>query len=267
MERDERETRRDSFLGDSADYFAARPGYPSALLSEAIALGGVAAGARLLEVGCGTGEATVWFVEQGFRVVATDRSHEMLRLAANRLDRFANVDLLASDFERDPPDGRFDALVAATSYHWLAPETRAERCADALRPGGAIVLLWHTHPHPFTGYFARSQSIYECLVPHWTLPSTPGMTEEGIVGIIDELRSNGRFVSIERRSHDWSRVYDRPLYLRLLNTYSDHRLLPDQTRRALYDALAGLIDDEFEGVVERPYRSELIVGRLDGNAG
>lgn len=260
MHRAEREERRDSFLTEADDYFAARPGYPHDLLRLAVELGGLDAGARLLELGCGTGQATAWFAKQGFHVLALDRSQEMIRLAERRLDSMPGVQLVCSDFESRPA-GRFDGLLAATSYHWLDPETRVARCAEALHPGAPIILLWHTHPHPFTGYFERSQSIYRDVIPGWEPPSTPGMAETGIVRIIDELGAEGSFTAFERRSHDWTRRYDRDLYLRLLNTYSDHRLLPENQRRELLARVAALIDEEFDGVVLRPYRTELIVAR------
>lgn len=264
MERAEREARRDSFLGNVDDYRAARPGYPEALLEQAVSLGGLAPGASLIEVGCGTGEVTEWLVGRGFHVLALDRSADMTRLAADRLRAADGVDLRCADFESGEVEGRFDGLVAATSYHWLDPDTRARRCADALEPGGAIILLWHTHPRPFTGFFERSQALYRELVPEWPSPSTSGMVVEGIHRIIEELQADGLFTAIERVKHDWARTYDRGLFMRLLNTYSDHRLLPAATREELHRRLGEMIDRDFDGRVERPYRTELIVGRRAG---
>lgn len=262
-ERKEREriARRDSFLDDASDYHAARPPYPDALLQEAVELAELSAPARIFEIGCGTGEATQWFAHQGFRVRATDRSAEMLHFALQRLTRLENVEVIQADFEAAPPGESFDALLAATSYHWLNPDTRVQACADALRPDGALILLWHTHPLPYTGYFERAQEIYHRHVPDWTPPSTPGMAEKGILQIIEELTRDTLFTTPQRRSHTWTRTLDRALYLRLLNTYSDHRLLPQEQRTPLYAELAELIDLEFGGQVVRPYRTELVVAR------
>ena len=261
MNRDERESRRDSFLGDADDYAAARPGYPTALLETALELGGVAPGAPLLEVGCGTGEATEWFARRGFPVVALDRSADMARLAADRLAAFSSVEVRCQDFELDPPQGQFAGLISATAYHWLDPETRVERCAESLQVGGALILLWHTHPMPYKGYFERSQSIYRRIMPGWTPPSTPSKSEQRIAAVLDELGEAGLFQDLERRSVEWSRTYSRDLYLRLLSTYSDHRSLSSGALDELLAEVGALIDREFSGVVERPYCTELIVGR------
>lgn len=259
MDRREREGRRDSFLADAEDYFAVRPGYPDGLLEEAVELAGLSPPDRILEMGCGTGEATEWFAHRGFRLLAMDRSPDMIRMARRRLAGVEGVELRVRDFEKESPEDRFVGVLMATSYHWFEPTTRVERCADALEPGGALILLWHTHPLPFTGYHARSQPIYEHIVPGWTPPASPGMSEERISTLIEELTADGVFGRIERRTHDWRRVYDRDLYLRLLSTYSDHRLLSEEQRTRLFRELAQLIDRDFDGEVERPYRTELIV--------
>ena len=86
------------------------------------------------------------------------------------------------------------------------------------------------------------------------------MSEQRIDGIVEELAS-GRFDDVERRSHDWSHTYERETYLRLLSTYSDHRLLAEEQRKGLFLELGELIDSEYAGAVERPYRTELILAR------
>ena len=131
--RAEREARRDTFLGDAADYAAARPGYPDEVLEAAVALAGLAPGARVLELGCGTGFATSWLAERGFEVLAVDRSAEMAAYAREALAGHPTVEVRVGDFESLAPEGGRDAVVAATSYHWLDPVDRAARCAAHLR--------------------------------------------------------------------------------------------------------------------------------------
>ncbi len=37
----------------------------------------------------------------------------------------------------------FDLVVAATSFHWLDPDTALDKIADVLRPGGHVALWWN----------------------------------------------------------------------------------------------------------------------------
>jgi len=62
------------------------------------------AGGRVLELGCGTGNATRLLEERGFEVVAVDASPEMLAVARTKLTRTA---LVAADMRDVDLPGRF----------------------------------------------------------------------------------------------------------------------------------------------------------------
>src|ERR1700741_2434946 len=84
-------------------YDRARPGYPQSLVDRAIERGGLAPGARVLEVGSGTGKLTELLVARGLRVDAVDPGENMIAAAQRRvgatdavrfhLGRFEDVDL------------------------------------------------------------------------------------------------------------------------------------------------------------------------------
>ena len=95
-------------------------------------------GARVLDVGCGTGVPTAgMMVESGLEVVGIDVSAEMLRIARHNVPgaRFVAMDIL----EMDDSLGEFDAAVAFFSLLMLR---RADipgvirRVRSTLRPGG-----------------------------------------------------------------------------------------------------------------------------------
>lgn len=261
MDRSEREARRDTFLCNAEDYSATRPGYPDALLQMATSLGALEAGSTVLEVGCGTGVVTSWLAAHGLNVRAIDRSREMVEIARQRLAEHTGVSVHHEDFEDGSASQRFDGLVFATSYHWLDPAERVWRCGQSLKPDGALILLWHVHPLPYTGFFARVEPIYKRFFPGRAAPASPGMSEERIQQVVLELEEAAEFGPVARRSHDWARTYDRRSYLRLLNTYSDHQRLAGAQREELYAELSTVIDSEYNGEVKRPYRTELVIAR------
>lgn len=271
MDRTEREARRDTFLARAEAYDAARPGYPSELLAYAVEATGTPEGGRVLEIGCGTGQATGWLAERGFRVLAVDRSAEMIEVARRRHEAGPpGADTLVEFRHADAEDlaapAAFHLAVCSTSYHWLDPDTRARRCASFLVAGGGLALLWNTHPPPHDGFFAEVQEAYEAHVPDWPDPPTEATAEARIRGIEVELEAAGAFASVERRTLDWHHRYAAASYLALLATYSDHARLPDERRRRLFGAIAGLIDTRYDGAVTKRYRSVLVLGtgRLDG---
>src|SRR3712207_9472293 len=79
------------FDEDAERYDRARPGYPPALFDDLAALAGIGPGCRVLEIGCGTGQATVPLAERGCEVVAVELGPQMAAVARRNLARFPAV--------------------------------------------------------------------------------------------------------------------------------------------------------------------------------
>jgi len=73
-------------------YASARPGYPDALFADVEAHAGLAPHACLLEVGCGTGQATRAIAARGYRVSALDPGPELVRIARESCADRSNVE-------------------------------------------------------------------------------------------------------------------------------------------------------------------------------
>ena len=102
-------------------------------------------GARIVEIGCGTGILTQKLVQAGYQVVGIDLSPAMIRLARGRA---AGAKLrVASWVDFTPP--ACDAIVAVGEcFNYLSTDPRThrtalvgflERAATALRPGGKLL--------------------------------------------------------------------------------------------------------------------------------
>jgi SAM-dependent methyltransferase len=95
-------------------------------------------GARLLDVGCGTGHHLARYRRLGFEVAGVDGSAEMLALA-----RAANpgVPLQRVDLQRLPfPDATFDVVLSIEVLRYLPdPALALREMARVLRPGGVLV--------------------------------------------------------------------------------------------------------------------------------
>jgi len=127
-------------------YDAVRPGYPEELVDTACAIGGLDAGSRVLEIGCGTGKLTEALVERGLRVDAVDPGPNMIELARRRTGHSAGVEFHVGRFEDFALlEGTYDAVFSATAFHWVDPAVGWAKAARALRPGGLLALLMHVH--------------------------------------------------------------------------------------------------------------------------
>jgi 16S rRNA A1518/A1519 N6-dimethyltransferase RsmA/KsgA/DIM1 with predicted DNA glycosylase/AP lyase activity len=65
-------------------YDRVRPGYPDALIDDAITLAGLGPSAGVLEIGSGMGKATEAFVRRSFSVVGVEPGASLARVARQR---------------------------------------------------------------------------------------------------------------------------------------------------------------------------------------
>src|SRR5436305_1222129 len=81
---------RNSFDNVALQYDRSRPGYPSALIDDAIALSGIAGDDRVLEVGSGTGIATELLARRGYRIETIEVGAAVAAVAREKLRGFPN---------------------------------------------------------------------------------------------------------------------------------------------------------------------------------
>jgi SAM-dependent methyltransferase len=111
----------------------------------------VAAGGRVLDLGCGTGNLARAADASGLRVTACDISPEMLRRAAAG-DRGGAVDWVCLEprWARLPfESAAFDAVVAASVLEYVErPIAVLRECARVLRPAGIMLCTVPDPTHP-----------------------------------------------------------------------------------------------------------------------
>lgn len=253
---------RTTFNQAPGDYNAVRPGYPDQLFEDVVALSGIPPGGQALEIGCGTGQATLPFAQRGYHILCLDIGADLLAIAAANLHAYPQVHFEHVSFEDWTVNaGAYDLVYAATSFHWVPREIGYPKAVLALKPGGALAVFSNAHPRFYTDFFAEVQPVYRQYMPDQLDPRQRPTTDEEIEEQSRYMQSTGLFSSVEVRTYPWTKTYTTREYIQLLNTYSDHRALPEERRRGLYQAIADLIDSHYEGKVERPYLTELFLGK------
>ncbi|AKJ15366.1 methyltransferase [Streptomyces incarnatus] len=254
-----------TFDEDAELYDRARPGYPPELYDDLAELAGARPGSRVLEVGCGTGQATVPLARRGCRITAVEAGPSMAALARRNLAGAGQAEVVTAEFEKWPlPDEPFDAVVSATAFHWVDPAVRVAKAADALRPGGALAVVRTQHVAGGTEeFFVEVQRCYERFDPA-TPPGLRLPAAEDVDGSdhAEEVARSGRFGPTVFRRYERDLTYATADYLDLLRTYSGHRALPPAARTALLECIAALIDRRYGGRVTKRHLIELGVSRL-----
>jgi SAM-dependent methyltransferase len=127
----------------AVEYDRNRPTYPDALVDRACAAGGLAAGDRVLEIGCGTGQLTRSLVARGLRITAVEPGGNMIELAKRSVRGPGEVEFVNHRFEDAPIDGGFAAVFSASAFHWVDPDVGWAKVAGSLSPGGPLALISH----------------------------------------------------------------------------------------------------------------------------
>lgn len=258
----ERNARKVIFDEVAEEYDAIRPGYPEEFIDEVLRLAGLPENGAVLEVGCGSGQATRPLADRAGTLLGIDISPALLKIAAQKFAGKAGVRFQRTSFEEfEAPAGSFDLVLAASSWHWVDPDIGYTKAATLLKPDGCLAVIATLHPKPFTGFFERVQEIYRQVVPEWGDPNRTRTTADAIRDAGKEMEESGRFRAVTNVAHRWSVEYGRDDYLRLLTTYSDHyRLGPERLGRLL-ERMGALIDKEYGGGITRPYETVAYVGR------
>jgi SAM-dependent methyltransferase len=148
------------------DFQRTRPVCPAELFDDLIDKAGLAPGDLLIEIGCGTGQATVPLAERGLAVTAIEIGAGLAAIARARLAAFPAAEVVTGSFEDwQPSGGKADAVLAVSALHWIDPELRYAKPFELLRPGGVLAVagcMW-ARPEVAHPFWAAVQEDYRVV--------------------------------------------------------------------------------------------------------
>jgi len=248
-------------------YDRVRPAYPDELFADLAAITGIESKASVLEVGCGTGQATRSLAALGYSVTAVEPGAGMAALACRRLADFGNVKVENSTFE-DWDDGgrRFDVVLSASAWHWVDPSVGWRRAHDVLRPGGWMALLGHVvvrRPGEPEVY-AETADLHDRFSPgnpgwgHPPLENEVRLTDAGWGSGADPGSLFGPAIVRWYQAVQW---FDGAGFADLLSSTSLYRRLASEVREPLLAAIAERIRTQMGDRAARRYLSVLRLGQ------
>ena len=251
-------------------YDRVRPSYPDELFTDLVAITGVHEGSPVVEVGCGTGQATRSLAALGFSLTAVEPGAGMAALARQRMASFENVQIDTSTFEEWNDQGRrFDLLVAAASWHWVDASVGWPRAHAILRPGGWMALIGNivVRRPGEPEVYAESADLHERYCPgnpdwgHPPLEDEVRTTNEGWGEVEDPGRLFGPTIV---RWYPFIQWFDGAGFADLLRSTSLYRRLDPETREPLLNAIAERIRTQMGDRAPRRYLGVLRVGQRAG---
>ncbi|QSX07824.1 class I SAM-dependent methyltransferase [Alkalibacter rhizosphaerae] len=127
-------------------------------------------GARVLDVGCGSGRDCLWFQSQGFDVYAHDASDVLV----DHCQEFLGERVICATFEEYQTDLSFDGIWACSSLLHVQRKDLPgilTKYAGFLKPGGAFFMS-----------FKRREEDHKKDGRHFT-----NMTEDGLAKLISDI--------------------------------------------------------------------------------
>jgi SAM-dependent methyltransferase len=255
----DRERLRETFGAVAELYDRARPEYPAGVFDDLAELAGLEPGSRVLEIGPGSGKATVELVRRGCAVTGVELSADLARIARRKVP---SATIEVANFEDwEPAEAEFDAICAFAAFHWIAPELRYAKPARLLRPGGVLGVVHGHHVLPGDGdpFFAEVQEDYDAVVPH---PDNRAPEHPEEVGSEwgDEFRAAAVFDRVEERRHVVALPYSADDYVAVLGTFSPNLVLSPEQREELFGRIRARIEARPGGTVTKHYLLVLTVG-------
>jgi SAM-dependent methyltransferase len=263
----ERFTQRRLSFNDIADlYDRARPSYPEQLFNDLMSIGHLTPAISVLEIGCGTGKASVPLAKRVSRLVCVEPGENLATRARYNLRDFPSAEVITSTFETWKAQERFDLVFAASSWHWLDPKTRYEKVASFLKQKGqlAIVTSSHVFPEGFDPLFIEIQTLYDAIGESRSKDRqhTPLPTPEEIPDARDDIERSNVFNDIRVKRYVWTVDYSAQEYVDVLDTYSDHRVMDPTKRVSLYNEIKRRINLRPNGAIRKHYLTILNLAYL-----
>ncbi|MFJ7293129.1 class I SAM-dependent methyltransferase [Streptomyces collinus] len=247
-----RAARAHSFNAAAAQYAANRPSYPPALFEAMEELTGrPLTGARVADVGAGTGIATALLHARGANVVAVEPGDGM---AAQFRRTLPGIPVIRGTGDDLPlADASLDLVTYAQAWHWTDPARAVPEVLRVLRPGGALALWWNT----------------DALDVPWIAEAADRMSRHFGIDVSAEKRNvdystadpSGR-LDFTRRTVRWSRRVPVDTHLANIGSHSVFLVAgAEHTASFMAEEREHLLRAFPDGVVEEVYEVVLLHAR------
>jgi ubiquinone/menaquinone biosynthesis C-methylase UbiE len=233
--------KRFTFNEDVKNYDKWRPTYCKELFNDIIQYSELIQNKKAIEIGIGTGQATVPFLMTGCDVTAIELGKNLAEYSKEKFNEYKNFSVYNTSFEDfECDDNSYDILYSATAFHWIPEEIGYPKALKLLKNDGTLALFWNK-PCVYREddlLHQKIQSIYQKY-----RPSDDKFIEndtERYNKISKTIESYG-FRDLVVKLYHLKRIFNSSDYISLLNTYSDHRSMGDSIKQLVYNEIENTI--------------------------
>jgi SAM-dependent methyltransferase len=251
------------FDASAFEYDRYRPAYPDETINDIVSLSRIGRASRLLEIGCGTGKATVQFASRGFAIDCVDPGRRLVAFASKKCRKWRKISFTVDTFENvELRPHSYDLVFSAHAFHWVRPTVRLKKANTMLSHNGSLALFYNYPGRPKGRLHERLAMVIEKesrgKLAVWNY-------EEDVKQWTDEIRRCRLFTNLKVRTYKWVQRYTAKEYVGLFATYSDFLSLPVSLQRRVAESIHHEISEN-GGYISRPYDCVLIHARANGLA-
>ncbi|MBX2873951.1 MAG: methyltransferase domain-containing protein [Saprospiraceae bacterium] len=244
------------FDNNAEAYHKYRPKCPVYILDKLRSASAPSTEARILEIGCGTGQLTTDIAKWQHPIVAIEKGTQLAALAAVNTRTFPQVQVITASFEDWPGvEEGFDLVVACQSFHWIEDSIGIQKVYDHLKPNGCFALIWHLDTSQKTPFWQKSSPIYRSFFPNSSSHKPLTSQADKYHQLLTESKL---FKNLQRYEYPWEITYNKAAYLGLLSTFSLQGSLPLPMQQKFFHEIGSLIEKE-GGSVTRYQNSVMLV--------
>ena len=244
-------------------YVDGRPGYES-LMDEVCELAGLTQHSKILEVGCGPGTATVSIAPRVGEMLCVDLNVDFVEIAKEKTREYKNVSFEILPFEEfDGKEQKFDAIIAASSIHWVPSDVAYPKIRSLLKADGHLILLYNHLLQPSAHDIQALSPIYQKYAPDLDAKEwkSPEQHSNDFVSNFGDTLEAQNFQIVKYNFTVMNVVYTAHQFTQGLHSYSHYLKLEEDVRNALFVALRHYIDEVLGGSIALTYVSAYHVAK------
>ncbi len=230
-----------TFNEEVAKYDKYRPKYCDELFSQIFTIKSIDQNSTIVEIGCGTGQATEPFLKTNCNLTAIEYGSELASYVKDKFSDYLNFEVLNCKFEDAILEkNSVDLIFSATAFHWIKEDIGYPKAFELLKDKGILAVFWN---RPIVclddlKYAEEVQKVYQKYFPNSQKPLP--IDQRHCDEMVSKIASYG-FNNVKSYMYHKTRSFNAEDYIELLNTYSDHIALPNTIKEAFESDLKDVI--------------------------
>lgn len=228
-------------------YDRMRPGYVDELYKEIFDYAHIDGNSCAVEVGSGSGQATLPILKTGCSVTAVEYGENFSDLLRDKFKDYTGFKVITGKFEDAAlEENSYDLVFSATAFHWVPEEIGYPKVYSILKKGGAFARFANRprNSRNDPGLVREIDAIYdEHYNKYYGVKSgTKEWFTEEKAKEISMIPAKYGFTDIKYHLFSRERVFTAEEYTQLLGTYSDHIAIEENVRRVFFAKIKDAIN-------------------------